>query len=243
MRSPLPNTLAVVVLVALVVSWIMSLIFAMREKPLDTRKGWYAWAPAAFALLGVPGLIDLLQTSGIALVFAIVISLMFLVVIIMPAFRGRMQNEIGRNWFDWAILIAAIGGLAVVSYLTFVEAQGAAVACGPGSTGCQDVQHSKYSVLFGVLPVGMLGLAGYVGIVAAWLVRRFGPESLKKLSLLALWGMCVFGVLFSVYLTFLEPFVIGATCMWCITSAVLMIVLLVLSTPAAQEALAISDDE
>jgi uncharacterized membrane protein len=26
----------------------------------------------------------------------------------------------------------------------------------------------------------------------------------------------------SVYLTFLEPFVIGATCAWCLTSAVLM---------------------
>jgi len=34
--------------------------------------------------------------------------------------------------------------------------------------------------------------------------------------------MAWFGVLFTIYLTFLEPFVIGATCMWCITSAILM---------------------
>jgi uncharacterized membrane protein len=54
--------------------------------------------------------------------------------------------------------------------------------------------------------------------------------------------MCIFGVLFSIYLTFLEPFVIGATCMWCISSAVLMIILLLISTPAAQQALAIPDD-
>lgn len=242
MRSPLPNTLAVVVLVALIVSWITSLVLAMRDKPLDTRKGWYAWAPAAFALLGIPGLIDLLQTSGIALAFVVIIVLVFLAVIVVPAVRGRMQNEIGRDWFDWAILISAVGGLAVVTYLTFVEARGGPVACGP-SGGCDTVQHSKYSVLFGILPVGVLGLAGYVGIVVAWLVWQFGPESLKKLSLLALWGMCVFGVLFSIYLTFLEPFVIGATCMWCITSAVLMIVLLLLATPAAQQALAVGEDE
>ena len=36
------------------------------------------------------------------------------------------------------------------------------------------------------------------------------------------WGMALFGVIFSIYLTFLEPFVIGATCMWCITSAIVI---------------------
>ncbi len=105
------------------------------------------------------------------------------------------------------------------------------------------MQNSKYSVLFGVLKVGYRGLLGYFGILAAWLVWQFGPQSLKKLSMLALWGMCVFGVLFSIYLTFLEPFVIGATCMWCISSAVLMIVLLIASTPWAQQALSVGEEE
>jgi uncharacterized membrane protein len=41
--------------------------------------------------------------------------------------------------------------------------------------------------------------------------------------------MSVLGVLFSVYLTFLEPFVIGATCAWCLSSAVLMTALMWLS--------------
>ena len=34
--------------------------------------------------------------------------------------------------------------------------------------------------------------------------------------------MSAFGLIFSIYLTFLEPFVIGATCAWCLTSAILM---------------------
>ena len=38
------------------------------------------------------------------------------------------------------------------------------------------------------------------------------------------------GVLFSIYLTFLEPFVIGATCAWCLSSAVIMTLLLLLVT-------------
>jgi uncharacterized membrane protein len=97
--------------------------------------------------------------------------------------------------------------------------------------------------LFGILPVGILGLIGYIAILLAWAVWQVGPLSLKKISSLAIWGMCVFGVLFSIYLTFLEPFVIGATCMWCISSAVLMIILLLASTPAAQQALAIHEDD
>jgi hypothetical protein len=39
-------------------------------------------------------------------------------------------------------------------------------------------------------------------------------------------AVVAFGVLFSGYLTFLEPFVIGAVCMWCVSSAVVMLALL-----------------
>ena len=49
--------------------------------------------------------------------------------------------------------------------------------------------------------------------------------------------MAAFGVLFSVYLTFLEPFVIGATCAWCLTSAILMTALFWLSLAPARAAL------
>jgi uncharacterized membrane protein len=155
---------------------------------------------------------------------------------------SKSPRTLAENWYRWAVPVLVAGGLAVAGYLTFVETTGAQPVCGPRGD-CGAVQNSPYATLFGVLPVGMLGLAGYLGILAAWLVRQFGPQALKKLSALAIWGMCVFGVAFSIYLTFLEPFVIGATCMWCITSAVLMILLLWVSTPAAQEALAIHVDE
>jgi uncharacterized membrane protein len=44
------------------------------------------------------------------------------------------------------------------------------------------------------------------------------------------------GILFSIYLTFLEPFVIGATCAWCITSAVIMTLLFLLSLDPGRQA-------
>ena len=53
---------------------------------------------------------------------------------------------------------------------------------------------------------------------------------------MALFGMALFGTGFSIYLTFLEPFVIGATCMWCLSSAIILTVILLLSLDRARAA-------
>ncbi|WKZ38469.1 MAG: vitamin K epoxide reductase family protein [Anaerolineales bacterium] len=45
------------------------------------------------------------------------------------------------------------------------------------------------------------------------------------------------GTLFSVYLTFLEPFVIGATCAWRITSAIMITIVMLLSIRPAKVAM------
>jgi len=50
---------------------------------------------------------------------------------------------------------------------------------------------------------------------------------------LARFGLAAGGTLFSIYLTFLEPFVIGATCAWCLTSAIIMTALLWLTAGPA----------
>jgi uncharacterized membrane protein len=49
--------------------------------------------------------------------------------------------------------------------------------------------------------------------------------------------LSTFGIGFSIYLTFLEPFVIGATCIWCIISAAIMTVLFQLIVPDAKRIL------
>jgi len=243
MKSPLTNSLAVVVLIALVITWFTSIILSLRDAPVKTDKGWYAMLLPLFTLLGIPATIDLLQTKGITVLYAAVVFIIFLLNIIVPILRitGKSSHPLVMDWYRWAILLSTIAGLAVAGYLTFVESTGTQIVCGP-SNGCGDVQNSKYAVLFGILPVGILGLAGYLGILAAWIAWQFGPNSIKKMAILAIWGMCIFGVLFSAYLTFLEPFVIGATCMWCISSAVLMINTLLASTPFAQQALVIADE-
>jgi uncharacterized membrane protein len=47
--------------------------------------------------------------------------------------------------------------------------------------------------------------------------------------------MALGGAIFSIYLTFLEPFVIGATCLWCLSSAVIMTAILLILVAALPE--------
>jgi uncharacterized membrane protein len=124
----------------------------------------------------------------------------------------------------------------VAGYLTFVEASGAEAVCGPVGD-CNTVQQSKYAMLFGVVPVGLFGLIGYLLIIGAWIVARLRSDRLSDIATVAIFGMTSFGTLFSIYLTFLEPFVIGATCAWCLTSAIVTTALFWFSADPTSEAL------
>ena len=99
-----------------------------------------------------------------------------------------------------------------------------------GSLGsCDVVQQSSYARPFGAVHVAYLGLAGYALIAAVFLVSVLGRGAAARLAVPALFALTLVGTLFSIYLTVLEPFVIGATCLWCLGSALIMTGLLLLS--------------
>jgi uncharacterized membrane protein len=118
-----------------------------------------------------------------------------------------------RNLRVVAAVLALIG-IGVATYIAIAEGNGGAPKCLAGGTGCETVAESHYAHLAGV-NVAVIGIAGYVVLLAAALVPgdpgRFGG------FLAALVG---FG--FSLYLTYLELFVIDAICQWCVGSAVVM---------------------
>jgi uncharacterized membrane protein/thiol-disulfide isomerase/thioredoxin len=132
-----------------------------------------------------------------------------------------------ERWRTPAILALCLVGLGVAAYLAYVETQAVQAVCGPVGD-CNAVQSSPYARLFGVLPIGVLGLAGYLLILAAWVVTRLKRNQLATYMPIVVFGLAFFGVLFSLYLTYLEPFVIRAVCMWCISSAVIMTLLMLL---------------
>lgn len=119
------------------------------------------------------------------------------------------------------IVLAAIG-VGLAAYLTYVHYSGATVVCTSKGNECAQVQKSEYSKLAGV-PVALIGLIGYVAILSSLLVRQ------GENSRFATAGLTLGGFGFSVYLTYREVFTLHKICEWCVSSACLMTILMLLS--------------
>jgi uncharacterized membrane protein len=179
------------------------------------------------------------NSLSIAVLCGMVVSIGWVVKRGVRVWRGQCNPSSEAHlplWKVWGVPVLCAVGLTVASYLAYVETRQVKAVCGPVGD-CNAVQQSEYALLFGVLPVAVLGVMGYVAILAAWAWGRLGWGRLAELAPLALFGMALLGTLFSIYLTFLEPFVVGATCSWCLTSAVMMTLILLLVTEQGCNAL------
>lgn len=233
-RDPLGNGLAVLVLIGLVVSLVA--VVRAGVKVLSTRskrKPRCLTAPTCrvaallAALVGVGIALTLIMQAGggLAMVMSVLAGLL-LTAAALGLIITREQELPG-----WLVPVAALAGLAAAVYLAYVEVGQQAAVCGMVGD-CNTVQQSPYAMLFGVLPIGVLGIGGYVAILAAWALGRVKDDRTHDAAQAGLLVMALFGVAFSTYLTFLEPFVIGATCAWCLTSALVMLLLLWLIAPS-----------
>lgn len=102
------------------------------------------------------------------------------------------------------------------------------IVCGVGD--CATVQSSEYATI-GPVPVSAIGVVGYVALVVlalAGLQPAWRESALIGGLLLA--GSAG-GVAFSAYLTYLEAFVIGAWCQYCVVSAVVITLIFLASLP------------
>jgi uncharacterized membrane protein len=128
------------------------------------------------------------------------------------------------RWLRVAILIVALIGVGVAGYLTYTHYDKIKVLC-LASGGCETVQASSYAKLDGI-PVAVLGLAGYICILGSLLIRG-------ELGRIIGFAIALVGFLFSMYLTYREGFTIHAWCQWCLSSASLMTLLMILTATRA----------
>jgi len=157
-------------------------------------------------------------------------ALVFLVATLAWSLRAMLRPPSAlTTWSSWWFPALGIAGAVIATYLSFVEVTGTEAVCGPVGD-CNTVQQSSWARLFGVIPVGLLGLAGYGAMLVAWGVATGSSARLGRPAWMAAWAMAFVGTAFSAYLTFLEPFVIGATCAWCVSSAVSIALMLVVAT-------------
>lgn len=101
-----------------------------------------------------------------------------------------------------------------------------ALACGTGS--CEAVQLSRHAILFGQ-PVALYGMVGYLGLFGVGLWGLQGKRANQRAPTVWLVALSGVGVGFTVYLTYLEAFVIHAWCRWCLVSAAIIAAILVTS--------------
>jgi uncharacterized membrane protein len=125
-------------------------------------------------------------------------------------------------------VVALIGAFVATYLLLYKLGAFGSILCGTG--GCETVQNSPWAYFLGV-PVAAWGLVGYVAILGLALTGtqpQFADSRFVSVGLLALTGLAL---LFSVYLSFLEEFVIHAWCQWCIVSAILSVLAFAFSLP------------
>jgi uncharacterized membrane protein len=122
--------------------------------------------------------------------------------------------------------LVAFAGVFVALYMTLYKlGYIGTLACAVGS--CETVQTSKWATLLG-FPVGAWGVVFYVavmGVSLAGLTPALAERRAVSHLLVAMTGI---GVLFSLWLTYLELFVIHAICQWCVVSAILATALFVI---------------
>jgi uncharacterized membrane protein len=141
------------------------------------------------------------------------------------------SKTIAIDWLLLAMIFLAIAGLGVSAYLMWgYTVPGATLACGE-SSGCETVKNSDYANLLGI-PLPVMGLVNYTALLLVLLAQNQAAIQAKGWSpylALAIFGLSFAGVLYSAYLTYVELFIIYAICRWCVASAIIMVVLFLLS--------------
>jgi len=138
--------------------------------------------------------------------------------------------RIDRNLRNLTI-ISTIIGLVDSIYLTWIKLAHREALCLPGLGDCETVNTSRYAEIFGI-PTALLGVMAYVVIISLLLLedQRFLTLPVRKeTSKMAVFGLSVFGVLYSAYLTYIEIVVLRAICPFCVISAAAMLGIFIFS--------------
>ncbi|MBI3634112.1 MAG: vitamin K epoxide reductase family protein [Candidatus Yonathbacteria bacterium] len=135
-----------------------------------------------------------------------------------------MDNTANKKFiticFVFVIALAFVG-FADSTFLLAKRMSGGPIPCVLGFTGCDEVSKSPYSALFGI-PLSVYGMIFYLAIGAFGILYLDTKRYIfARLLLLA----TTLGFLMSLYFIYVQKFLIGAFCIYCILSAIISTVL------------------
>jgi len=135
------------------------------------------------------------------------------------------MSEFTRRLMNLVAILAVLGIAVSSASLKQHYAKSKTAYCDFGETfNCDLVNRSQYSEIFGI-PVALIGMAGYaalVGLATVYRERRETPALLFAGS--------AAGLVFALYLTYIEEHVLGVWCILCLTSLALIAASTVLSS-------------
>ena len=121
----------------------------------------------------------------------------------------------------------ALAGIFLATYLLLYKlGYIGELTCSVGS--CETVNTSKWAKFLGV-PVAAWGVAWYVGTFALAMAGTGERYAASERFSMLLVAVAASGLVFSAYLTGLELFVIKAICQWCVVSAIIVLIIFVIS--------------
>ena len=150
-----------------------------------------------------------------------------------PAAASTDARFSAPSWLQWTALALSLAGLGVSIYLTIAHYTSSTilVCSDQGVVNCGKVTTSPESIVFGVFPVAVLGLAFYVFMVA--INSPWGWRLRVPLVWWARIGSVVVGIGFVLYLLYAEIIEIGNICLWCTSVHVITFLLFALLIFAA----------
>lgn len=117
---------------------------------------------------------------------------------------------------DWLLFGLALAGALLTGYLAMVALNETAPAFCSAGSGCDVVQHSRWSRLFGI-PIALWGFGLYALIALCALFATARVKSWRRL-----WSLALLGLAISVYLTLAGAIALDAFCAWCLLSLALI---------------------
>ena len=135
--------------------------------------------------------------------------------------QNSITNSIrhGPQFFTLPPSVVSLVGLGDAIYLTVEHVAGRSVKCTLVS-GCSEVLSSQYASVAGI-PLALIGAAAYFTVFSLATLAAFGYKGAGKLLTLVVALMFIT----SLWLIYLQAFVIKAFCQFCLLSALVTFVL------------------
>jgi uncharacterized membrane protein len=125
--------------------------------------------------------------------------------------------------FILRLLIPILGfaGISISGYLTYIHYLQIEALCLP-NMNCNSVLTSQYAQIWGI-PLSLLGMLLYAAITTLGFSNLLVRQEPREIVSLGIYAFSLAGILFTLYLYYLEIFELHAFCSWCVSSSIIMV--------------------